>query len=97
MAAIPVLIDEFPGTAAWQRFVDVFRPGWAEVADQSAWLNAVGDEEIAIVLSVAMGEKALAWMDRPVGALDRLSPRTVLETVPSGIKAVKSLLMRMPL
>lgn len=97
MAAIPILIEEFPGEAAWQRFVDVFRSGWIEVADKPAWLAATGDEEIAIVLSVSMGEKALTWLDRPVGALDKLAPQTVLDTVPAGVTAVKSLLMRMPL
>lgn len=97
MAAIPTLIEEFPGEAAWQRFVEVFRPGWAAIDDKPAWRAAAGDEDIAIVLSVAMGEKALAWLERPVGALDKLAPRVVLATVPLGVKAVKSLLMRMPL
>jgi GGDEF domain-containing protein len=96
MGAIDVLLREYPGDHAWQNFVDVFRPAWAQQQDKAKYISALGGEEFAIVLTASMGDRSVAWFETPVGALEQRSPASVLKDEPSGRTILKSMLMRMP-
>jgi hypothetical protein len=91
-----VLRDEYPGDAAWQRFVGVFRPAWNDIEDKGSYLEALKDEDLAVVLAVSMGSEATTWFNRACPALSGYSPSNVLSTYSSGLKVIRTLLMRMP-
>lgn len=91
-----ILSDEYPGDAAWRRFVTAFCGAFEVRQDQSACLAGISDQEIAVVLAARMGAQGINWMQDPCRALDDKTPREVLESGESGKKAVRTLLMRMP-
>lgn len=95
MSAIAVLRDEYPGDAAWQRFVSVFRAEWAERTNRPYFMATIGDEDVAIVLAASLGERAIAWFKTPIGALDKRTPAEV-QKLPAGNRILRTLLMRMP-
>jgi hypothetical protein len=97
MSALDVLKNEYPGDGAWREFVAVFRPAWDAWKDKDPFRSALGDEEIATVLAVAMGVRALDWFAAPCGALGRRTPIEVLKTEDCGVHMIRTLLMRMPL
>ena len=88
--SIDILIAEYPGDLAWQRFVDVFphQPGRPRLGLQ--------DEGIERVLAGDMGENGSRWLEYPVPALEHRTPSDVLANHPQGQLAVRSVLMRMP-
>jgi hypothetical protein len=96
MDAIEVLAKEYPGDAAWQRFVDVFRADWAKRVDKDKYIAALGDEELAIVLAASLGDQSISWLKTPIAALNQRSPAAVLREEPLGKKILRTLLMRMP-
>jgi len=96
MNVIDVLRSEYPGDAAWQRFVDVFRPSWKNWQDKSLYSKELGDEEIAIVLTASMGDRSTDWFNQPCKALGGRVPSEVLLTEQLGAQIVRTLLMRMP-
>jgi hypothetical protein len=96
MSRLDILRQEYPGDEAWEHFFDVFRRAWLERPDQAEFLSAIGDEQIAIVLAVSMGDRAIKWSSNPIGALDGRSPADVLANEPAGSRIVRTLLMRMP-
>lgn len=96
MSSINVLRDEYPGNGAWGEFVDVFRPAWNDITDQASYLSVIADEEIALVLAVSMGRRALDWFNLPCRALGGEIPSNVLSKHRSGLQILRSLLMRMP-
>jgi hypothetical protein len=96
MSAIKTLHDEYPGDEKWQEFVDVFRRDWSEMKERDLYIQELGDEEVAIVLTSAMGEKSVRWFSQPCGALEKRSPVDVFKNEKSGLLIIRSLLMRMP-
>jgi hypothetical protein len=93
---LAIMRDEYPGDDAWKRFVDFFRSAWLARADRDSLSSTIGDEEFAIVLSVSMGERAVAWFQTPVPAFDGRSASDILRHEPSGQKIIRTVLMRMP-
>jgi hypothetical protein len=96
MSSIETLIDEFPGDAAWAKFVSVFKASWDGFKGKEKFADEIGHEEIAVALHAKMGTAAINWMQQPIGALDKKSVRQVLADCSSGETAIKSLIMRMP-
>jgi hypothetical protein len=96
MSSLDVLRDEYPGEAAWQRLVAVFRPSWVGQQHKDELRALVGDEDIAIVLTAEMGEAVRDWLDSPCKAFSGKTPANVLKSEPFGAVIVKSLIMRMP-
>ncbi len=96
MSAIDVLRDEYPGDGAWHQFVSVFRPAWDLWQDKDSYSLALGDQEVAIVLTASMGIHAPDWFAKPCGALGKRAPIDVLKNEPNGINIIRTLLMRMP-
>ena len=96
MTVLRTLKDEYPGDAAWQNYVAAFSIGWKAISDQKKFTDKFGDYEISMVLSSLLGERSLAWFDRPIGALDNLSPADVLMNNQDGKVIVRSLIMRLP-
>jgi hypothetical protein len=70
---------------AWNAF-----PGRAALVDELG-----GDAELARAAFIAVGPEALAWLDRPIPALEGRAPRELLATR-RGRREVRSLLARMP-
>lgn len=95
MNSIDILRNEYPGDQAWQAFVDVFRPAWKLRQDGDLYRLNIGDEEIAIVLTALMGARASDWFVNPCAALGRRAPCDVLRNEHSGLKVIRSFLMRM--
>lgn len=91
MNAIDVLGIEYPGDAAWQRFVDVFRPAWGHWREKGLYTEVLGDEEIAIVLTASMGSKSADWFNQPCKALEGRVPSDVLLTEQHGPQVVRTL------
>ncbi len=86
----------FPGDEAWAAFVAVHAPGWAAYPHQDALVTALGGhEDLALVLRALVGPGVMAWIDRPVPALDGLTPR-ICAGSPVGLMRLRSMLMRMP-
>lgn len=96
MSAIDVLRNEYPGDEAWKQFVAVSRPTWDLWHDKKLHSSILGNEEIAIVLTASMGEQAVDWFARPIGALGKRAPSDVLKNELMGINIIRTLLMRMP-
>ena len=88
--SLDVLIAEYPGDRAWERFVGVVADG-----SQDGALRLT-DQGIARVLAAYMGAKARIWLDQPVPTLDGRTPIDVLSNHPNGATAIRSVLMRMP-
>ena len=91
-----LLCQEYPGDAAWRNFVATFRGKEHVPQDYSAFLAEISDEEVVIVLAALMGAQCLDWLRRPCRALDDKTPEEVIKSGASGMKAVRTLLMRMP-
>lgn len=87
---------EYPGDLAWQRLVSTYLPAWEQSVDKSTLLDAVLDEDVAIVLAGYRGEKALSWYSSPCPALDGRAPTEVRKNVRGGLQIIRSVLMRMP-
>ena len=96
MTALQTLKDEYPGDAAWQNYVATYSTEWKAVSDQGRFVGKFGDYEIAVALSSLLGERSLAWFDRPIGALENLSPADVLKNDQDGKIILRSLIMRLP-
>ena len=96
MTALQILKDEYPGDAAWQNYVAAFSIKWKTISDQKKFVDKFGDYEISVVLSSLLGERSLAWFDRPINALENLSPADVLKNIQGGKVIVRSLIMRLP-
>ena len=96
MTALQTLKDEYPGDFAWQRYVAACSTEWKTVPDQGKFIGKFGDYEIAVVLSSLLGERSLAWFDRPIEALENLSPADVLKNDQDGKIILRSLIMRVP-
>jgi hypothetical protein len=96
MSVIEILRSEYPGDAAWARFVDVFRPAWRDWQDKNKYSKELGDEEIAMVLTASMGSSASDWFSQPCKALGGKVPIEVFSTEQHGKQIVRTLLMRMP-
>ena len=96
MSALQILKDEYPGEAAWQNYVAAFLVGWKAIPDQKKFIDKFRDYEISVVLSSLLGERSLTWFDRPIGALENLSPADVLKNDRNGKVIVRSLIMRLP-
>lgn len=93
---LSIMRDEYPGDEAWERFVEFFRKGWLTCSDRDSLSSAIGDEEFAIVLYASMGERALAWFNTPIPALDGRSASDIMNRKLSGQKIIRTVLMRMP-
>ena len=91
-----VLSEEYSGDAAWRNFVATCRGEGQVPRDYSAFLAEVSDEELGIVLAALMGARGLDWLRRPCRALDDETPEEVIKSGASGMRAVRTLLMRMP-
>lgn len=96
MSSLHILESEYPGDAAWQQFVSSYRPAWGHLIEKAALLDALQDEDIAIVLAGYMGKSALRWYGSPCPALDGKTPAEVRKNECSGLQVIRSLLMRMP-
>ena len=96
MSSLDVLRDEYPGEAAWQRLVAVFRPAWGGWQHNDELRVLLGDEDIAIVLTAEMGEEVRDWLDSPCRAFNGKTPADVFKSEPFGAVILKSLIMRMP-
>lgn len=97
MSSLEVLIGEFPGDKAWSDFVAVFKRSWENVKDKEVFVQEIGSEDIAVVLHAVLGSDAISWMQQPISALSGQSAHQILRTHPAGERAVKSLVMRMPI
>ena len=97
MSKFDVFIDEYPGSAGWQKFVDVFRPEWNALTDKEKELyrSILGDEGIAIVLTSKMGDRAIDWFVSPLGVLHQRTASEIIKTERQGLTIIKSVLMRM--
>lgn len=92
MTSIDVLRDEYPGDAAWDRYVDA-------VGKMSSPLRAIPtldglDLATSQVIYSLLGEKAQSWWISPVRALDDFSPFVTLRDNPAGRRILRTLLMR---
>lgn len=96
MNDLQILRDEYPGDAAWRYFVSVFKDDWDTVNDKSRYIRAFDNEDLAIVLSIKMGDRSLLWFDQANMALENQSPRTVLKNQIMGDRILRTLLMRIP-
>lgn len=97
MSVIYILRKEYPGDEAWKKFVSIFRPSWNSCGDKTTYLQALKNEELAVVLFATMGARSLDWFCTPVRALDNKSPEHVLSAEHEGLKILRSCIMRMPL
>lgn len=95
MGSIRIMREEYPGDAAWNRFVAVFRSSWEICTDKEFYLCNFKDEELALVLAGDMGSQSIEWFSTPIRALENRSPADVLENEMSGLQILRSLLMRM--
>lgn len=91
-----LLSEEYPGDAAWRNFVATFRAEEHVPQDYSAFLAEISDEEVGLVLAALMGAQCLDWLRRPCRALDDKTPDEVIKSGAPGMRAVRTLLMRMP-
>jgi uncharacterized protein (DUF2384 family) len=96
MSVINILRDEYPGDDAWKRFVAVFRPVWEKSQGKEFDISRFGDEGVAIVLRVSMGDSASDWFNRPCGSLGKRAPVDVMASESLGVNVIRTLLMRMP-
>jgi hypothetical protein len=96
MDVIKILRAEYPGEEAWQAYVHSFRPAWAQLSNQQAYLRTFGDEDLAIVLFGQMADHALTWFDRPCPALEGRVPSAILRDDVAGVEVIRSVLMRVP-
>ena len=96
MTAMQILKREYPGDDAWRNYVSAFSTGWETNPSQTKFIGKFGDHEISVVLSGLLGERSLAWFDRPTGALENLSPAEVLNGAQDGRLILRSLIMRLP-
>ena len=85
-----ILLDEYPGDAAWKAFSDCFRPGGHLIKLLEA------DVSVSHVVVSGFGSDAEDWLQRPLAALGGKSPAQVLKSNKSGMIVIRSLLMRMP-
>lgn len=97
MSEIIELKNGYPGDIAWKKFVAVHRPAWAAWEEKALYIEALGDEEFAIVLTAKVRKEALDWFKRPIGALDKRSAFDVMHSEKAGKTIIRSLLMRLPL
>jgi Protein of unknown function (DUF2384) len=82
------------GDKAWNRLADLAIH--ASLAPPAELIAACGgDERLAAVVYRAIGESALAWMDRTIPALGGLSPRQCLDSE-TLLRRLRSALMRIP-
>jgi hypothetical protein len=96
MSAIESLVRGYRGDTAWDAFKAACKPAWSNAEERDQYLNHIPNEELAFVLSARMGKAAIDWFVQPIGALDKRSASDVLASGPTGITALKALLMRMP-
>jgi uncharacterized protein (DUF2384 family) len=79
--SVDLLIVEYPGDDAWDRFVTA---------------TDAADDEIDSVARVMLGTDAQQWLQTPLGALDGRSPSDVSVAEAQGRTAIRSLMMRLP-
>ena len=96
MTALQILKREYPGNVAWRNDVAAFLIGWETNPDQKKFIGKFGDHEFSMVLSGLLGERSLAWFDRPTRALENLSPAEILNGIQDGRLILRSLIMRLP-
>ena len=85
----------FPGNGAWEHFVEAISPSWESCSIQNELLSSVaGDLGLAKAIHWNLERESLAWLDRPVKALESETPRRCLESE-TGILCLKAALMRM--
>ena len=96
MSTFQVYVDEFDKDG-WKEFVDYYRTEWDLLSDEDKerYKSVFGDEEIAIVTTSKMGERAVEWFSDRIGALDQKSAQEVLKRERHGASIVKAVLMRM--
>lgn len=96
MSQLELLINQYPGDAAWENFYNVFKDDWDRINDKSNYINVISDEKVAAVLAVKMGEQSLSWFSSGIPALDGQTPAQIFNSFPNGKLAIKNLIMRMP-
>ncbi|NKI72796.1 DUF2384 domain-containing protein [Collimonas pratensis] len=96
MSTLKILENEYPGDAAWRKFVlgagtnQHASPSLAHLLDEKI------DAELSAVLISTFGASAEDWLTNPCDALQRRTPIDVLRSEPEGLKILRSVLMRMP-
>ncbi|MFN7206469.1 MAG: hypothetical protein ACK5VG_02450 [Burkholderiales bacterium] len=96
MNAISILKDEYPGDKAWTNYVSIFIEDKDIQNNENLSLNFIPDKELATILVVKMGAKAINWFHSPCPALEGRTPKDIFENEPMGCKVLRTLLMRMP-
>ena len=94
--SIEVLRDEYPGDAAWDRFVAAYTNDWEKVPNKEGYVSMTGSKDVSVVLGATMGANAFVWFHEPCRALGNRTPVEVLQNEFLGIQIVRTLLMRMP-
>jgi hypothetical protein len=85
----------YSGRDAWQGLVRAHAENWPSCDFQDALLKHLhGNIEIAKVIYSHVGDDALNWIDRPIPALDGLTPIQCL--IEGKKKRLQEMLMRMP-
>lgn len=86
----------FRGDDAWRKFVEVLEPEWTACSFKAELTRAVaGHEDIAKVVFATFDENSLQWLHEPVPSLNGTLPLECLAS-DSGLKRLKTALMRMP-
>lgn len=90
------LEDDYPGDADWHEYVALYKEDYLD--DNARQLAAAlgGDLDMAVIIYGKRGLKeGLWWIDKPVPALDNLTPLECTQE-PRLVLRLRSALMRMP-
>jgi hypothetical protein len=86
----------FVGEKAWTDFVRVIGSDWEKCSFKAALIGALdGREDIAKAVYSSVEDQALEWINKPVPALENVSPKDCLKSEGT-VKRLKEMLMRMP-
>lgn len=83
------------GDEAFTKFSRAFAADWEGFPHKDALLKLVGDIELARPIARHLGADFSEWLHSKVPALDDITPMECLSSK-SGIRRLKSCLMRMP-
>jgi hypothetical protein len=90
------LEEHYAGDEAWAAFVEALPDEWDQCTfKEELWLSLQGNVDLAKLIYFQARDTSLAYINKPVPALDGLSPIACLAT-PTLLRRLRSMLMRMP-
>ena len=89
------LEEHYLGDQAFTKYSDSFAAEWKSFPNKEELLKVVGSIELARPIAFHCGLHFAEWLHKKIPALDHITPMECLSS-PSGIRRLKSCLMRMP-